>query len=184
MPKLARTLLCLFLLAGHGLAAARGVEFEQTASKVQDDQLVLGIHARFDLDDNVQEALDNGITLYFEVDTRLLRSRPFWPDQRIAASLHRFALSRHALSARYALVEQGASQARTFENFEDALVALGDIPEALHCGIKLLPPDGSFIARSRLRLVTEELPAPMRPLVWISPSWWISSAWQEWPVTP
>jgi hypothetical protein len=31
-----------------------------------------------------------------------------------------------------------------------------------------------------LRLITEELPAPMRPLVWISPSWWVSSQWYEW----
>ncbi len=184
MRELARCLALLILLSASSFAAARGIGLEQTGGSVVEGHLVVGVRATFTLDENVREAIDNGITLYFELDTRLLRSRPFWPDERIAASTHRYALSRHALSARYALVAQGAAQASTFENFDDALVALGEIPEALDCATRLMAPGGTFLARSRLRLVTEELPAPMRPLVWISPGWWISSGWREWPIQP
>jgi hypothetical protein len=81
-------------------------------------------------------------------------------------------------------MEQGASQARTFPGFAEALAALGEIPQALRYPANRLVKLETYVARSRLRLVTEELPAPMRPLVWISPAWWISSPWHEWIVVP
>ena len=84
------------------------------------------------------------------------------------------------LTNRYALTDLASGQSRTFKTLQEALLVLGDLQRVLVSDEAVLPKPDVYLARARLRLITEELPAPMRPLVWISPSWWVSSPWYEW----
>ena len=170
---------CLCLSAG---AMARGVSITKGIASFEDAELVISIQASIALNETVEEALDNGITLFFEAETRIVRERRLWPDTQMLRSSHRFALSRHALSNRYALTDLASGQSRTFQTLQEALLVLGDLQRVLIADEAALPKQDVYQARARLRLMTEELPAPMRPLVWISPSWWVSSPWYEWTI--
>ena len=178
---------CLLLLMCIGFAPpgiAGGVRIDLATATLADHQFTVALGGTFTLDEDITEALDNGITLNFEVETQVLRQRRLWPDARVAATTRHFALSRHALSERYSLLEVDNAQTRTFKTSDEALAALGQWTETLPCADCPETPKTRYVARARLRLLTDDLPAPMRPLVWISPGWWVSTGWHEWTVTP
>ena len=162
---------------------ARGIVLDAD-SDLTHDALVLSGKARVALDADVIDALDNGITLHFVLEARVSRSHRYWVDKGLAETRRVFAVARHALSNRYSVVETGSTRAQTFGSVEETLEALGDLPEVLRIDKRALTPGVAYIARVRLKLDTDELPSPMRPLVWISPAWWVSSGWHEWTLIP
>lgn len=165
------------------IAFARGIVLEAD-SHLTEEALIVSARASIALDADVIDALDNGITLHFVLEGRVARSHRYWVDKRLADAHRVFALERHALSNRYSVVEAGSTRAQTFSSVEEALAALGDFPEVLRIGKDELEAGAAYIARVRLKLDTDNLPSPMRPLVWISPAWWVSSGWHEWTLIP
>lgn len=172
---------CLLLLPT--LVLARGIVLDAD-SHLADRTLVLSARASIALDADVIEALDSGITLHFVLEGRLSRSNRFWLDARVAQTRREFAVTRHALSNRYSVVETGSTRAQTFSSVEEAFSALGELPEVLSVEREKLQAGAAYIARVRLKLETDELPSPMRPVVWLSPAWWVSSGWHEWTLMP
>lgn len=175
--------LLVALLLWPGLAAARGIVLDAD-SRITDQHVILDADASIVLDADVIEALDSGIPLHFVWEARLSRSRRYWVGGVLAETRRTFVVARHALSERYTLVEIGSTRAQTFKTVEEVLAALGSLPEILTVERTRLDAGASYIAQVRIRLSVEELPAPMRPTVWISPAWWVSSGWHEWTLRP
>lgn len=184
MASLLRHLLVLLCMVLAQPSAAGGVRIDHATASLAEHRFTVVVSSTFALDEDVIDALDSGITLSFEVETLVYRQRRLWPDARVAGATRRFSLSRHALSERYSLLELDGGQARTFKTSDEALAALGQWTEILPCADCPQTPETRYLARARLRLLTDELPAPMRPLVWISPDWWVSTGWQTWTLSP
>ena len=165
------------------LAFARGIVLE-TDSHLTSNKLVISAHASIALDADVVDALDNGIALQFVLEGQIARSHRYWVDKHLAHTRRVFVVARHALSNRYSLVEAGSTRAQTFRTVEETLEALGDLPEVVALERQQLEPGAAYIARVRLKLDTDELPSPMRPVVWLSPAWWVSSGWHAWTIVP
>jgi hypothetical protein len=161
-------------------ATARDVVIDSAIAVVEDGYLRVDAKATISVNDDVAEALNNGISLVFIAQTKLLRSRPFWVDETIAQSRHVFVLSRHALSDRYTLTEIAGKPAQTFKTLAEATAALGDLPRVLVLSAIRAGPEENYLGRFRLSLSVEDLPAPMRPLAYVSPGWWLSSGWYRW----
>ncbi len=161
-------------------ATARDVVIDSAVAVVEDGYLRVDAKATISVNDDVAEALNNGISLVFIAQTKLLRSRPFWVDETIAQSRHVFVLSRHALSDRYTLTEIAGKPAQTFKTLAEATAALGDLPRVLVLSAIRAGPEENYLGRFRLSLSVEDLPAPMRPLAYVSPGWWLSSGWYNW----
>jgi hypothetical protein len=161
-------------------ATARDVVIDSAVAVVEDGYLRVDAKATISVNDDVAEALNNGISLVFIAQTKLLRIRPFWVDETIAQSRHVFVLSRHALSDRYTLTEIAGKPAQTFKTLAEATAALGDLPRVLVLSAIRAGPEENYLGRFRLSLSVEDLPAPMRPLAYVSPGWWLSSGWYNW----
>jgi hypothetical protein len=161
-------------------ATARDVVIDSAVAVVEDGYLRVDAKATISVNDDVADALNNGISLVFIAQTKLLRSRPFWVDETIAQSRHVFVLSRHALSDRYTLTEIAGKPAQTFKTLAEATAALGDLPRVLVLSAIRAGPEENYRGRFRLSLSVEDLPAPMRPLAYVSPGWWLSSGWYNW----
>lgn len=170
----------LLLACWAGLAAARDIKVEAVSSRIENGHFVLDAQLDVHLTDSTREALENGVTLEFELDTRLLRPRRFWWDGELLTATRRFLLSRHALADGYLVSEPGTDRQQTFKEIDDALRGLGAL-EAYDAGrIDQVPAGKHFRGRLRLRLDIEALPAPLRPIAYVSPSWRVSSGWYEW----
>lgn len=187
MPELGRsppgaTWLGLVLLFAACVmpAAARDIEVRAVSSRIEAAHFVLDATLDVRLTDNTREALDNGVTLQFVLETRLLKPRRLWWDGELTNDTRRFLLSRHALADGYLLSEADGDRQQTYKRLEEALQALGTL-EAYDAGkVDDAQPPRQYRGRLRLRLDIEALPAPLRPIAYVSPSWRVSSGWYEW----
>jgi hypothetical protein len=174
----------LLIVLWPASALARDFRIESVAGRIADGQFVVDARIEVQLNDNTIEALENGVTLEFELQAALMRPRRLWWDAEITAGTRRFLLERHALADGYTLSEPGADQQLTFKNIDDALAALGEVRGFIAGSAAEKLPADKYRGRLRLRLDIEALPAPLRPIAYISPSWRLSSGWYEWVFVP
>ncbi|HMM78084.1 MAG TPA: DUF4390 domain-containing protein [Gammaproteobacteria bacterium] len=187
MPELGRLLpgatwlgLVLLFAACVMPAAARDIEVRALSSRVEAGRFLIDATLDVRLTPNTREALDNGVTLQFVLETSLLKPRRLWWDDELTNETRRFLLSRHALADGYLLSEAGSDRQQTYKRLEDALQALGSF-EGYDAGeVDDARPPRQYRGRLRLRLDIEALPAPLRPIAYVSPSWRVSSGWYEW----
>ncbi len=166
-------------------ALARDFTIESVAGRITDGQFIVDARIDVQLNESTIEALENGVTLEFELQAALLRPRRLWWDAEVTAVTRRFLLGRHALADGYTLSEPGADQHLIFKNMDDALSALGDVRDFVAgSAAGQVSSTGKYRGRLRLRLDIEALPAPLRPIAYISPSWRLSSGWYEWVFVP
>jgi hypothetical protein len=174
----------LLIVLWPASAPAADFRIESVAGRIADGQFVVDARIEVRLNDRTIEALENGVTLEFELQAALMRPRRLWWDAEVTAVTRRFLLERHALADGYTLSEPGADQQLTFKNIDDALAALGEVRDFIAGNAAEQVPADKYRGRLRLRLDIEALPAPLRPIAYISPSWRLSSGWYEWVFVP
>ena len=93
------------------------------------DNAVFLLHARIEYPDNpeIRDALRDGITLSFELDTRVERHRRLWFDADVVALTLRRELSFHAVSERYIVRDVRSGDQQSFPTLEEALKQLGTV---------------------------------------------------------
>lgn len=163
---------------------ARDFRIESVAGRIADGQFVVDARIDVELNASTIEALENGVTLEFELQAALMRPRRLWWDAEVTKVTRRFLLGRHALADGYTLSEPGADQHQIFKSLEDALAALGEVRDFKAGSAAVQAAADKYRGRLRLRLDIEALPAPLRPIAYISPSWRLSSGWYEWVFVP
>ncbi|MDQ3214775.1 MAG: DUF4390 domain-containing protein, partial [Pseudomonadota bacterium] len=89
------------------------------------DALLLNATFEFELPQALEEAVQKGIALYFNIEFELFRKRWYWLDRRVAASTLTYRLSYSPLTRQYRLGRGGLSQ--SFESPEEALSLLKSV---------------------------------------------------------
>ncbi|MEM7465391.1 MAG: DUF4390 domain-containing protein [Pseudomonadota bacterium] len=133
----------------------------------------------FKFSDSAIEALQNGVDLYLEFNLKIKRSRKYIWDKRVAQLTKRIKIERHALTDRYVLTDLLDQQRRIFESLQSAFSGINEMSDIPVGSFSELAEDEYRLA-VRARLDIESLPAPLRPIAYVSPSWRMSSGWYEW----
>lgn len=180
----ARLVLLLLLFACALSTPARDVDVRALSSHLEEGRLIIDATIDIRLSDSIREALENGVTLQFDLDTRLLRPRRLWWDGVLLQGTRHYQLSRHALADGYLVSEVDADNQQTYKRLDDALQALGTLDRFVAGTVDDDQPPPKYRGRLRLRLDIEALPAPLRPVAYVSPSWRVSSGWYEWSFAP
>jgi len=128
------------------------------------------------------EALEHGVPLLILVDIEILTPRWYWADKTIAELEQGYLLIYHALSESYVVNNLNSGTQTNFLHLKQALNSLSQIQELPILDANLLKEDKDYYLRVRTHLDIESLPAPMRPLAYISSDWSLSSDWYEWPL--
>ena len=89
----------------------------------------------------------------------------------------------HALSGQY-LVSAEDQDVERFPTAQAALAYVGSLNDMQIRLTKKKAIDGKmrYFLKLRVRLDIESLPAPLRPLAYVTPSWHHSSGWTTWAV--
>lgn len=162
---------------------AGSITIDSAASEVVNDMYVVNADVAFAFSDDAIEAIKSGIALYIDVDFRIARERRYLWDPNILTLSRRYQIERHALTDRYIITDLVTDDRRTHDSLEAAIHDLGRIREIPLAEAALLDDANDYRIEVRARLDLESLPAPLRPLAYISPSWRMSSGWYEWKVT-
>src|ERR1700742_1237159 len=128
---LALALASLILAAWGGFAFADALDgvLEVRSAYVNIDNGVFLLHARVEYPVNpaIRDALRDGVTLTFDLETRIDRERRFWLNANIVELTLRRELTYHAVSDRYVVRDVRSGQQENFPTLEEALTYLGKI---------------------------------------------------------
>ena len=163
-----RILLSLCLLSG---AWGSEMRFVTVKPIQQSGQLLLQLRLDIELDEPQKEALLNGISLTFVYDMVVQRQRDYWFDYTIAALNQFYTLTYHSLSKQYVVHHVELDKARSFPTLGLALEYLGYIEQLWVLDTHVLDRNEIYQGVVRAYLDIESLPAPMRPVAYLSKSW-------------
>ncbi len=139
-----------------------------------------GAGLTIELSDDVQAAIDSGVSLTFENQFALAQSFLFirWHSQLVQ---HDFVVSHHSLSNRYLVHESNNVEPNIFSSMHEAMAYIGETALARFSNYHAQQqPHPSTMHKMRLRLSKTKLPGPMRLTAFIAKDWDLDSGWKSW----
>ena len=171
----------LLLLLPCQLQAA---EIEIKSAKTEKNQGVYQLNAniRYELNDDVLDALNNGVTITMLLTIKLERQRAYLWNESIVKLQHRYELKYHALSGQYIVKKLISDEQQSYLSLSAALRALGRIQQLDIIKQDDLRDFKDVIVQIHSELDTDALPAPLRPVAWVESGWQLSSEWFSCPL--
>lgn len=176
---LALLALCLLPLAPTR-AHADAFQIDHADTSLEDGVYHLNAEISYNFSHDALEALRNGVPLTIQLDIQVLRHRWWWWDKDVASLVQRYQLQYHALTKRYILRNLNSGGQHSYSTLDTAVDALGNIERLPILDRNLIDPDARYTVRIRVYLDIEALPAPLRPLAYISSGWRLDSEWYTW----
>jgi hypothetical protein len=185
-PLMRRLFMALLSATLFGLAvsahgdALDGV-LEVRSAYVNVDNGVFLLHARIEYPNNpeIQDALRDGITLSFDLDTRVDRARRIWFDAEIVALSLRRELSYHAVSERYIVRDVRSGDQQSYATIEEALKQLGTV-DGWPILVEPQLDGGMYEVSVRAGVRRGRLPSSLRALMFWTDDWHRTSEWYSW----
>lgn len=163
-------------------AMSAHADFEITATEafVDDGLLQVDSSANLVMPAEPQQALDSGVDLRIQFLIELSRSRNWIWDTQVENWDMLFTLHFHQLSGQYILATPQSDTIQAFNTVEQALTALAS-QLSFNLGYQdALKQEQTLYLRTRIRLDTEFLPAPLRLFSLVSSDWKLDSGWKVW----
>ena len=185
-PLSRRLLVALLAATFFGAAASLRADaldgvLEVRSAYVNVDNGVFLLHARIEYPDNpqIRDALRDGITLSFDLDTRVERARRYWFDAEVVALTLRRELSYHAVSERYIVRDVRSSDQQNFATLEEALKQLGTV-DGWPILVEPQLDGGQYQVSVRAGVRRGRLPSSLRALMFWTDDWHRTSEWYSW----
>jgi hypothetical protein len=185
VPTLRRALasgLTALALALAAPAFADSIPVRSAELRVEEGEVLL--NAEFDLAFNptLEEALQNGVPLYFVLEFELTRSRWYWLDEKVAQISSTSRVSYNALTRQYRVSIGLLSQ--TFNSLEEVERYVGRVTSRPVAQAGALAKGTRYEAAIRLRLDVNQLPKPFQVNALASREWTLASDWYRWSFVP
>lgn len=143
--------------------------------------IVLNATFEFELPQALEEAVQKGIALYFNIEFELFRKRWYWFDRKVGSQTLTYRLSFSPLTRQYRLARGGLSQ--PFDSAEEALALVKSVRNWKVADRSQLSPRDDYDAQVRMRLDVSQLPKPFQVNAITSREWNLASDWREIQVT-
>jgi hypothetical protein len=181
--RLAVVLACMAVMVCGALAHANALDgvLEVRSAYVNIDNGVFLLHARVEYPVNpaIADALRDGVTLTFDLDTRVERERRFWFNANIVELTLRRELAYHAVSDRYVVRDVKSDEQQTFPTLEEALGYLGKV-DGWPILVEPQLNGGNYVISVRAGVRRGHLPASLRALLFWADDWHRVSEWYSW----
>lgn len=186
-------LLCLYVCLMSAQVHAEGIEVRRAEARYSDGSFQLTVDFKVRFNPVIEQALEQGIPLYFASEFTLTHPRWYWFDEVIAHSEQVIKLSYSTLTQQYRIARGALFQ--NFTSLDEALriiehQAAAPIPANLvegggsYLSEKLFDKSDHYIASARLRLDISQLPKPLQVNALASDDWNFDSDWYRWIVYP
>lgn len=176
---------CACLMAAVGLLVASaagaderiGVMAASLAQPREVNGLVLNATFEFEMPQALEEAVQKGIALYFNIEFEAYRKRWYWFNRRVHNAALVYRLSYSPLTRQYRLARGGLSQ--PFESLDEALALLKSVRNWRVADKGMFVPRDDYEAFVRMRLDVSQLPKPFQVNAITSREWTLGSDWRE-----
>lgn len=173
---------CFAALLFAAVAAAGEAELSAGRIYNKDQTWWLDLAFKYDFDDEVLEALQNGVPLTVDLDLEVRDDDAWIWEPSVMQRRIRLQIYYHALAQRYQIKNIGSESQISFSSRSAALDALGELVEILLVTDGELEAGKQYIVTAKTTLNIESLPVPLRPSAYLSPQWYVSSDSYEWKI--
>ena len=178
--RLLVSLLLALTLGWSAPARAQNIEISHISLEGNDEGYALDADFQIDLNPRIEEAVNKGVPMYFEVEFELTRKRWYWFDQRPASKQLILRLSYHALTRQYRISSGALYQ--SFSTLPDALRVLSRVRSWQVLERAEASAGADYQAGLRMRLDVTQLPKPFQVNALTSREWNLASEWRRWPL--
>ncbi len=141
----------------------------------------LQVRVRYPTNDEDRDALQQGVSLFYDVDLEVTRERRFWTAASIVNLSLRRELSYHSVSERYLVKDpQGVAETRSFASLEEALADLGKVDGWPILVSAQVAEEGNYFVNVRAVVRRGRLTDALRALMFWSDDWQRRSEWYSW----
>lgn len=164
-------------------ARAAGFKVLSADTRLQQDIYMLDAKIDYQLSAEVLDALNNSVPLTIALQIEVRRKRPLLWDETVASWLQHYRLEYHALAQQYVVTQLNNGTVRSFPTRHAATDFIGRIQNFPLIDRRLLPAGSEYYGQIRASLDIESLPAPLRPVAYLSKNWRLTSEWYQWPLS-
>lgn len=176
--RLLVSLLLALVLGWSAPTRASNIDISQVSLEGNDDGYVLDADFEIELNPRLEDAINKGVALYFQVEFELTRKRWYWFDDSISRQLM-LRLSYHALTRQYRISSGALYQ--SFSTLADALRVLSRVRSWQVLERAEASAGTDYEAGLRMRLDVTQLPKPFQVNALTSREWNLASEWRRWP---
>ncbi|MBE0612427.1 MAG: DUF4390 domain-containing protein [Burkholderiales bacterium] len=173
--------LLLALLLGWSVQVrAENINITRISLEARDDGYALDADFEIELNDRLEDAINKGVPLYFEVEFELTRKRWYWFDEHPVSRQLMLRLSYHALTRQYRISSGALHQ--SFSSLSEALRVLSRVRSWQVLERAEVGAGTDYQAALRMRLDVTQLPKPFQVNALTSREWNLASEWRRWPL--
>ena len=168
------------LCAGALQAQETGLEIRNASTRLDAGVWYLDARIDYRLNRDTLDALQNGVSLTFELQVEVTEDRNWLPDEDVAALRQYFELSWQPLSRGYLVRNKNSGDQRAHTTLFAALNDLGRIKALPLIDAALIEEDKDYQVRLRAVLDQQQLPGPLRMLAFWDDDFTLESEWYRW----
>jgi hypothetical protein len=171
-----RLLACQLLLvfACATAQAADGIDITLAKIEASDEGYRLGANYSFDLNRDLEDALQHGVKLYFTTEIELTRPRWYWRDDRAVSSKRTVSISYDVLLRQY-YVSMGGSVQQTFQTLDEAMFQIRRPGRWLIAPKSALKPGETYDVTLRMYMNRDLLQKPLQVNAFSNSDWHLAS---------
>ncbi|MDH5445149.1 MAG: DUF4390 domain-containing protein [Gammaproteobacteria bacterium] len=174
--------LILAVLLFPGLAQAAGFTVRSVETRMQDEVYLVDTNLQLDFSEEAQKALQSGIPIIILLDIEVEKLRSWWWNKTVATLQQGYLLLYHALTEKYIVNNLNSGAQSDYTSLGATLSAIEKVIGLPLIDSGLLDKEERYRLKLRVHLDIESLPAPMRPLAYVSSDWQLASDWYTWPL--
>ncbi|MEM7303951.1 MAG: DUF4390 domain-containing protein [Pseudomonadota bacterium] len=174
------SLVGLIAIISADLYASSGINVDDVSVKVAERIVTVDCDFTYEVDNNVESALSNGVEIAFVVDVELVEENIYWLNRNVGSFSYVFFLKYHALSQQFILRDHNSEQ--SFPDLYSAFYFQSRIQDIEIANVDSLDLDQKYFIKARARLASEMLPLPLRIKSYFSSEWRPTSGWTIWPM--
>jgi hypothetical protein len=170
----------IILFAHSSIAGTYGIKIDSADGEIIENMYNVNANITYQLGIENRNALEHGVPLEFDIEFRIKKYRPWIWDQTLISRTITYRLEHQPLSGDFLVTRLNDGKLKQFQNLEDVLEYIGKIKNFPMIDSAILETGETFYAQVKIHLKIEALPAPLRPLAYLSSEWRLSSPWQTW----
>jgi len=165
------------------IAATQGISIRDVNGRVIEDTYVINADIDYSFSAETEKALIHGVPLQFVTRITVKKLRHWLWDKTMGTVVYKFRLQYHPLSDYYVVTSMNDGERQQFKKLPDVTNFLGKVKNYPLVPRHVIAADtGEYYGQISVRLDIQSLPAPLRPLAYISTQWRLASPVYSWSI--
>jgi hypothetical protein len=163
------------------LADALDGALQVSSAYVNFDNGVIQLYARvqYPLNPAIRKALQDGVTLTFDLEAKVDRVRHLWFDSNIVDLTLQRELAYHVVTDQFVVRDVRSGDEKSFDTLKEALAYLGKV-DSWPILVEPQLDGGRYMISVRAGVRRGKLPASLRALLFWTDDWQRVSKWYSW----